>query len=274
MCMSCAHLFAAARNPFKTTDPAAAGARGGDDDDAHVEDDIEEECRRLKILQAFRVRNSCDLIALPSSAVSFSPSPFLSSYSSTNRSSSSGGNDSSSGSSSRTSPVNKNNCTSGCGTGKNQELGGGPAAPYETKHAKGGRGGHQNHVPYRLNHLTCTLTPTVVCSKLDYTRREHSSDVAPFVRDQEHVREDMLTRFIIPNTADTSIRCIDHHHLCMELRDGGAKEDGGGSVGGSLSITHQRMGSSSSARRGSAGTEASGRAGALLPRSSGVQLRR
>lgn len=96
----------------------------------------------------------------------------------------------------------------------------------------------QQYVAYKLNHFTCSLAPTVSCSKLDYTRPGHPSDAPPFVTAQQDDVEAnmMLTRLVIPNTAATSIRSADHHRLCMAL----ARDRGG--VGDSLSIAHQYLG--------------------------------
>lgn len=109
-------------------------------------------------------------------------------------------------------------------------------------------------VAYRLNHLSCSLTPTVSCFKLDYTR--YPSDAPPRVNltlpregvatkdekldnndDDISIQEDILfTRLIIPNTAPTSIQNTDHNYYCYPVLVGDHN------VADSLSIAHQKMG--------------------------------
>lgn len=96
-------------------------------------------------------------------------------------------------------------------------------------------------VTYRLNHLVCSLTPVVSCYKVDYTRPEHPSDEPPIVGGaqlDDAMKSTMLTRLVIPNTAPTSIRSVDHHRLCMALATG----DNKGPRKDSLSIGHQVLG--------------------------------
>ena len=110
-------------------------------------------------------------------------------------------------------------------------------------------------VHYRLSHLTCSLEPTVSCSRLDYTRPGHPSDAAPLVSVREKIAAEMLTRLIIPNTARTSIRSADHHRLSLLCSIALEDQEGqkAGFIGGgqeSLSIAHQRIGSDPRPRGG------------------------
>lgn len=94
---------------------------------------------------------------------------------------------------------------------------------------------------YRLDHLACSLRPTVSCYKVDHTRAGHPSDVPPVVNTDVLRKagvvcgvDDMLRRLIIPNDAPTSIRCVDNHWPSMAP----TWQQG---VGDSLSIAHQRQ---------------------------------
>lgn len=105
---------------------------------------------------------------------------------------------------------------------------------------------------YRLNHLTCALTPRVSCYRLENTRPGFPSDAPPIMAVAETATSMsnegrtadtipanvLLTRLVIPNTTPTSIRSSDHHHCCMVR----AKSEIGEIAGDSLSIAHQMMG--------------------------------
>lgn len=176
--------------------------------------------RRLRRLQSFRKRNACALIALPSAS-----------------------------------------CFSGI---LREDIATAAAAPPPAQipslSLRNQDSTRRPMAVYRLNHLSCSLTPTVSCSKLDYTRPGYPSDAPPRVNltvpkkeamvinnDDLHddddddgisIQDDVLfTRLVIPNMAPISIRNIDRHYCCLIP----AGEHG--DVADSLSIAHQRMGS-------------------------------
>lgn len=134
--------------------------------------------------------------------------------------------------------------------------------PHSTRAARGSPSslGEEDSITtrteYRLNHLTCALTPKVSCYGLDYTRPGFPSDAPPIMAVAEtatsisnkdctddSIPTDVLrTRLVIPNTTPTSIRSIDHHRCCMVR----AKSEIGEIAGDSLSIAHQRRGPAAS----------------------------
>lgn len=200
-----------------------------------LDEDTEEECRRLRKLQAFRERNAYDLISLPSARITATTSTTIDTSTTTPRggASNTDTDDSENKISQRGSHHHKNNTAAGVNSIQHRRR-------------------HRHHlVPYRRNHLTCSLTPTVSCSKLDHTRPGHPSDAPPLVSpevDDDVNLADLTIRLVIPNPAPTSIRSADQHRLCMAL----ATDQGGDS----LSIAHQRMGLEAGGRDG--GSSSSG----------------